>query len=228
LRLDGVDDFGDGDVELGELIGLHPEAHGVLTPAKHLDAGNAGDPRHLVVDVDVGIIGEKDVVIGDVGRKEREHDEGRGGGLLHRHAEAPHVGGQLGFGLALAHLGQDLIGVGVRFHVEIDIERHLTVVGVDGIHVVHVVNARHLLLNGRCHGLFDGHRVSPRVRGFHLDFGGNDIGELSDGQPGHGHEANDHHEDRDHHGHNGTIDEESGHGRLLFPGGWSGGRFRCR
>ena len=30
LRLDGVDDLRNGDVELGELVGLHPETYGIL------------------------------------------------------------------------------------------------------------------------------------------------------------------------------------------------------
>ena len=153
LGVDRIDDLGDGDVEPGQPVRLDPHAHGVLAGAEDGHAGDARNPGHLVVDVDVAVVGEKDVVIGAVRRIEAEHDQRRGGGLLHLDAVVAHVAGQLGFGLALAHLHQQLVGVGVGLDVEIDRQLGLAVVGVDRVHVVHVVHARHLLLDGRGHGL---------------------------------------------------------------------------
>ncbi len=77
LRVDRVDDLRDRYVELGQLVGLDPQPHRILAGAEHGDAGDALDPRHLVVDVDVRIIGEEDVVVGAVRRVEREHEQRR-------------------------------------------------------------------------------------------------------------------------------------------------------
>ena len=75
LGLDGVDDLRDRDVELGEHVGPHPQTHRVLSGAEHRDTGDPLDPRHLVVDVDVRIVGQEDVVVGAVRRVKREHEQ---------------------------------------------------------------------------------------------------------------------------------------------------------
>ena len=67
LRLDGVDYFRNRDVELSELVGLYPETYGILARTINRDAGNSWHAGHLVVDIDIAIVGEKDVVIGAVG-----------------------------------------------------------------------------------------------------------------------------------------------------------------
>ena len=218
LLLDGIDDLGDGDAQVGKQVGSHPQAHGVLPGAEDGDAGDSGHAGHLVVDVDVAVVGQEDVVVGPVGGKEGEHDQRRRRRLLHRDALVDHVGGQLRVGLVCPHLGKDLVRVGVRLDVEVHGELHRAVVRVEGIHVVHVVHARHLLLDGRGHGLLHGERVGPGVGGLHLHFRRDDVGELGRGQARHGHKADDDHEDGDHHGHDGAVDEELGHGRLPLLG----------
>ena len=77
LRLDGVDDFRDGDAHLRQPVGPDPEADGVLARAENRDAGDARHARHLVVDVDVGVVGQEDAVVGVARRIEREHDQRR-------------------------------------------------------------------------------------------------------------------------------------------------------
>jgi hypothetical protein len=101
---------GNRDVQLGQLVGLDPQPHGVLAGAEDGDAGDSLDPRHLVVDVDVRVVGEKDVVVGAVRRVEREHDQRRRGRLGDGDAVVAHVRRQLRLGLALAHLGEQLVG----------------------------------------------------------------------------------------------------------------------
>ena len=49
LFLDGRDDLGDGDAEFGELVRLHPDAHGVLARAEHLDAADRPAIRRQLV-----------------------------------------------------------------------------------------------------------------------------------------------------------------------------------
>ena len=89
------------------------------------------------------------------------------------------------------------------------IRSHLTVAGgVQRIHVVHVVHAAHLLLDGRGHGLLEGLRIGADVGGLDLNFRRRDVGKLRDRQTQDGDRADDHHEDRDHHRDDGTVDEE--------------------
>jgi hypothetical protein len=129
-------------------------------------------------------------------------------------AVVAHVRGQLRLGLALAHLGEQLVGVGVGAEGEVDVQGRLAVVGVDRVHVVHVVDAGHLLLDRGGHRLFDGQRVGAGVGALDLDLRRNDVRELGGRQPGHGDQADDGHQDRDDHGHDRPVDEELGHGAL--------------
>ena len=67
LRLDGLHDFGDGDVKFGQLIRLYPETHRVLASAEDGDAGDSGDPRQAIIDIDVSVVCEEEIVIGSMG-----------------------------------------------------------------------------------------------------------------------------------------------------------------
>jgi len=208
LRIDGVDDLRDRDVQLGQLVGLDPQPHRILAGTEDGDAGDSLDPRHLVIDIDIGIVGEEDVVVGAVRRVEREHDQRRRGRLGDSDAVVAHVRRQLRLGLAFAHLGEQLVGVGVGAQCEVDVQRGLAVIGIDRIHVVHVVDAGHLLLDRGGHRLFDGQRVGAGVGAADLNLWRNDVWELGGRQPGHGDQTDDGHQDRDDHGHDRPIDEE--------------------
>ena len=59
LRLDRRDDLGDGDRQLRQLVGLDPQPHRVLAGAEDLDAADAGNARQLIVEVDVGVVGQE-------------------------------------------------------------------------------------------------------------------------------------------------------------------------
>ena len=63
LGIDRVDEVVDRDIELGQLIGLHPEAHGVLARAEDLDVGHAFQLGDLVHEVDVGVVGQEGCVV---------------------------------------------------------------------------------------------------------------------------------------------------------------------
>ncbi len=79
LLLDGLDDFGNGDVALGENIGVDPEPHRILARAEDGHAGDAVGAGERIVEVDVGVVGEEDVVVGVIGRIEGEKEHrGRG------------------------------------------------------------------------------------------------------------------------------------------------------
>jgi hypothetical protein len=75
-----------------------------------------------------------------------------------------------------------------------------------------VIDAAHLLLDGRGDRFLDGDRVGTHVGTLELDLRRRDVREERDGEAAHRHQAQDHHDDRDHHGHDGPTDEEGGHG----------------
>ena len=116
--------------ELGQLVGPDPEAHGILAGPEDGDTGNAGHPGDLIVQVDIGVIGQEGGVVGTLGRNEVHHHQGRGRGLLDGDAIIAHIGRELGFGLALPHLGQHLVDIRVGFDVEVHVQLEFAVVGV--------------------------------------------------------------------------------------------------
>ena len=65
LRFQRGDDLGNRYAQLGQLIGFHPNAHGVLA-AEHLHAPHPGT-REFIHVVDVSVIGQKVSVVCFVG-----------------------------------------------------------------------------------------------------------------------------------------------------------------
>ena len=80
--------------------------------------------------------------------------------------------------------------------------------GVERIHVVHVVDAAHLLLDRRGYGLFHGLSVGSRVYGRYLNFGRRDLRKQRYRQSEDTDCPHDHHQNGDHHRHDRTVDEE--------------------
>ena len=78
LGLDGADYFRDGDAKLCQLVGLHPEAHRVLTRPKDLDLADARRTREWIAKVDVGIVSKKTRVVGTVWRVQADQHKRRG------------------------------------------------------------------------------------------------------------------------------------------------------
>ena len=211
LGLDGAQNLRHGDPQLGELVRPHPEAHRILARAEDLYLADARHAGHGIVDVDVGIVGQKRGVVGAVRRIEREQGERTGRGFLDRDAEIFDFGRQLGFGLRVAHLCQDLIVVRPRVDVEVHAQRHLAVVRVHRVHVEHVVHPAHHLLDGGGNRLFEGDRVRSDIGGLQHDLRRRDVRKLRDRKLDHCDDAENHHDDRNHHRDDRTIDEEFGH-----------------
>ena len=101
-----------------------------------------------------------------------------------------------------------MIDVGVSFEIEVHKHAHQSIIGVDRVHVVHVVNAAHLLFDGRGHRLLDGLRVRSDIVCLNEDFGRNDFGKLRNRQPQHGDQPYDDHDDGNHHGDDRAVNEE--------------------
>ncbi len=185
LRLQGSADLRDGDAELGELVGLDPDAQGVLAGAEDLDAGDALDAGDFVDQVDVRVVGEEGAVVGGVRRRDGQQHQRRGEGLVHGEAGDGDLGGQLALRLVDAQLRENLVGVGVGRHIEVDGQLGKAVAGVGRLHVVHVVDAVHLLLDRRGDGLFERLGVGTGVGGLDKNLGRHDVGELRRGQAQH-------------------------------------------
>ena len=67
LRADCLNDLGHGDVQRGEAVGLHPNAHRVFARAEDAHAADAGNAGERVVEVDVGVVrqeGRVDLAVG--------------------------------------------------------------------------------------------------------------------------------------------------------------------
>src|SRR5262249_11566029 len=112
--------------------------------------------------------------------------------------------------------GENEIGVGIGLDVVVDDEAHAAIgCGVERIHIVHVVDAAHLLLDGRGNSLFDGARVGPDIGGDDLNFRRNDVGKERYRKGNDGHGPDDDHNDGDDHRHDRPVDEELRHGYLL-------------
>lgn len=75
LAADRADDFRDGDIELGQLVGLYPNAHRILPGAEDLHLRYARHPAQRVAEVDVGVVGEEVRVTCAVGRVKRHENE---------------------------------------------------------------------------------------------------------------------------------------------------------
>ena len=77
---------------------------------------------------------------------------------------------------------ENQIGVGIGLDVEVDGEFGLPVIGVQRIHVFHVVHAAHHLLDGSGDGLVQRHGIGTGVGGGDLNLRIGDIRELRGGQ----------------------------------------------
>ena len=157
------DDVGRGDAELAPVLsGLHPDAQRVLA-AEDLHAGDAFDAGDLVLQVDDGVVGEKILAQLAAGRVDGHQHQRRGQRLLHGEAGGGDLRRQLRLRLVDAQLRQHLVDVGIGLDIEVDEELDHAVVGADRVHVDHVVDAVHLLLDRRGDGLREGLGVGARI-----------------------------------------------------------------
>ena len=211
LLLDGLVDVGHGYPEIGEQVRLDPDAHRVVAGAEDQDLADARNAVERVVDVDRGVVGQKERVVGVLRRIEGDQHQREPGRLPDVQAELTDVGGKEGLCLRQAVLRVDLVLVDVGVDVECHELLQRVVVGVDRLHVQHVVHAVHLLLDRRGDRLLDRHRVRSRVGSRDDDLRRNDVGELRHRKPPQRDEPRDDRHDRDDDSDDGPADEESGH-----------------
>ena len=216
LRADRVGDVSDRHTELGQSVRFDPAAQRVLS-AEDLHATDAGHAGQRIHHVDERVVREERRVVRALRRIQTDQHQRRGVRLLHRDAELQHVGGKARVRLRCPRLREDLVGVRIGADVEDDMQLHHAVVGVDGVHVAHVVDAAHLLLDRRRHGLLDRERVGADIVGLHHDLGRHDVRILRHRKLKDRHGAHDHHEQGDHHRHDRAVDEELRHDSIAGP-----------
>ena len=209
LLLDRARQLGHRDAESGQQVRLHPNPHGVVAAAEDADVADAPDAIQRIDDVDVRVVGEVQVVVGLVRRRQGDDQHWKAGRLPERQAERVHVGRQVRLCLGDAVLDVDLIDVGVRLDAERDAQLHRAVVRVRRLHVQHVVDAVHLLLERCRHRLLDRHGIGPDVIRRDDDLRRDDVGELRDRERSHRHQAADDGDDGDDDRDDRTIDEEA-------------------
>ena len=100
---DGRDHVHGAEVQRRHLVGVEPDPQAVVALAEVGDAGDAGEPAQLVLDVDRRVVAQEQVVVAAVGR-DQVHDHQRVGRhlldvdafVLHQRRESPAGPGRRG------------------------------------------------------------------------------------------------------------------------------------
>jgi hypothetical protein len=70
LLPDRVDEIGNRQTELGQYVRFDPDAHGVIAGAENPHLAHAWHAIEDIVDVDIGVVSEKERIVRLVGRDE--------------------------------------------------------------------------------------------------------------------------------------------------------------
>src|SRR5204863_5863656 len=81
LRLDGGGEVRDGETELGQLVGLDPDAHRVIRGRPIEDLTHAGHAVERIRQVDGGVVSDEERVEAALRRVERDPQQWKTGGL---------------------------------------------------------------------------------------------------------------------------------------------------
>ena len=129
LFLNGLDHIAHGHAQGGQLPRVEPHAHAVVQRAEDRRLAHTGQARQRVLDVDRGVVGKKQRIVGLFWRCQVDNQQHLGGLLLHGHPDALHILGQARGGDRRAVLRVDRRDIRVRSHLEGNAERHGAVVG---------------------------------------------------------------------------------------------------
>ncbi len=137
-----------GQVAGGQLLRIEPDSQAVVTPAEQRHIGHSGQPRQLVLDLDVGVVTQVETVIGAGGGAQRDEHQHAGWTLPHLHAGELHHLRKDRHGQAHAILHEQLVDLGVSAAREGDGEDVLAVVGAAQAQRQDLLEAADLLLDG--------------------------------------------------------------------------------
>ncbi len=217
LLAQGRDDVAGGHAAGRQLLGVQPDAHGIGAGAEHLHVAHAIGAGQGVLDVQLGVVGQVELVVAVIGRGQvHDHQQGRRG-LGGGHADALHLLGQarehLGHPVLHQHLG--LVAVGAEG--EGDGEVHGPVGGRLTRLVEHALDAVDGLFERRGDRLGDHRGLGAGIDGVDRHRGRDHLGIFSDGQERQGDQPRHQDDDRQHRREAGTAHEEPGevHGFVL-------------
>ena len=214
---DGIDHVAGGEISRGNLVGVEPDAHGIVAGTEDLHVARARDARQDVFDLKRCIVAQINLVVAARGG-EQMHDHGQIGRLFGcRHTQLSDLLGQFGKHLGDAVLHLDLGFVHVGAEPEGHRQRHDPVGRRLREHVKRVLHAIDGLLQGRGDGFGDGLGVGSGINRADHDRGGNHLGVFADGQAKHGDQPDKEDHRREHAGENRAADEEVGEVHKVNP-----------
>ena len=149
MRLNGADNFWDGYAQLCERVGVYPKAHRVLTGAEYLNVADTRRTEDGVCEIDIRVVRQEIGVVGPMWRVNCHQQKRSSNGLSNRDSVVGDVERKLRSGLRFTGLSENEVGVRISFYVKVHNQASSRVAGrVQRIHVIHVVDAIHLLLDG--------------------------------------------------------------------------------
>src|SRR5215467_3454146 len=183
LLLQRLNDVLDVEPARLHLVGIEPDAHGILAGAEHGGIADAGQPRDFVLQSDGGEVAHIQAVVTPVRRCQRDDLQDRSRSFLHVHALHLHRLGQRRQRAGHPILHQHLREVEIGADLERDRQRIAAVSTRVGLHVDHVVGAVDLLLDRQRNGVDHGAGASAGITGGHLYGGRHYVGILRNRQP---------------------------------------------
>ncbi len=156
-----IDDVVRGNVAVGHLVGIEPDAHAVIALAQVVDVSDAVDSQQIVFDINRGIVAQIQVVVAAVGRNQVHRQQNARRLLVGVDALQLHLLRQLRHGQRDAILHEHLRHVQIGAQCEGDRERVRAVIGALRRHVHGAFDAVHLLLDWRRHAV--GHHLRIRA-----------------------------------------------------------------
>ena len=195
LLLDGADDVIRIKAEALEHFGVQPDAHAVLTYTEDDHIARPRQSGEHVPQVDPGVVAEKKTVVATIRRVEVDDLQDGGGHFFCDGSLLLHVERQLGHGGGDTILDQNLCHVQIGTDLKGDDQLVSAVAGARRLHVEHVFDSVHLLLDRKRDGVSHHASARPGVGGGYLNGGWCDIGVLGYRQSEHRHHPQDDNQD---------------------------------
>ena len=205
-----------GHAEIGELVGVEPDAHRIAPLAEDLDVADAGQALQLIDDLQVGVVRQRDRIDRVVGRGQIDDQDEVRVLLLDRHAALIDDRRQRRSRLRHAVLDVDGSDIERIADIEGDGDGRRAVVRARRGHVGHALDAVDLLLERRRHRIGDDLRAGAGIIGADDDLRRRDLGELRDRQQEVADRAGEHENRGDRRGKDRALDEK-GHHRTTAP-----------
>ena len=209
LRLDGIGNVRWHQAEIVQLVGVHPDAHGILR-AEHLHRADTGDAAERVHHLRRNKVGNVDIVVAVAFVVNRDDQDVVGRRLGDGDALLLHLGRQLRNCLLHLVLNLHLGDVGICAGREGGSDRHRTVGVGRGREIQKMVEAGELLFDHLGDRILQGFGVGAGIECIHHHRGRGDDGILLDRQAEGGDAARQHDDNGDDPGEDRAINEEAG------------------